>query len=70
MAIPTFSEEDKSFKEKVSKVKKTKPVIVNKREEIIKNNLQDSMKILSLELIQPEKIDKIEKINLEKEEVN
>ncbi len=68
--FPPLVRKIRALRKKVSKVKKTKPVIVNKREEIIKNNLQDSMKILSLELIQPEKIDKIEKINLEKEEVN
>ena len=38
--------------------------------EIIKNNLQDSVKILSLELIQPEKIDKIEKFDIKNEDVN
>ncbi len=68
--FPPLVRKIRALRKKVSKVKKTKPVMVNKREEIIKNNLQDSMKILSLELIQPEKIDKIEKINLEKEEVN
>jgi len=68
--FPPLVRKIRALRKKVSKTKKTKPVIVNKREEIIKNNLQDSVKILSLELIQPEKIDKIEKINLEKEEVN
>ncbi|MCK4688398.1 MAG: hypothetical protein KAT66_09735, partial [Candidatus Lokiarchaeota archaeon] len=68
--FPPLVRKIRALRKKVSKAKKTKPVMVNKREEIIKNNLQDSVKILSLELIQPEKIDKIEKINLEKEEVN
>ncbi len=68
--FPPLVRKIRALRKKVSKTKKTKPVIVSKREEIIKNNLQDSVKILSLELIQPEKIDKIEKINLEKEGVN
>ncbi len=68
--FPPLVRKIRALRKKVSKAKKTKPVIVNKREEIIKNNLQDSVKILSLELIQPEKINKIEKINLKKEEVN
>ncbi len=68
--FPPLVRKIRALRKKVSKAKKTKPVMINKREEIIKNNLQDSVKILSLELIQPEKIDKIENFNIKKEEVN
>ncbi|MFX0041973.1 MAG: hypothetical protein ACFE8L_03585, partial [Candidatus Hodarchaeota archaeon] len=60
----------RSLRKKVSKVKKTKPVMVSKREEIINNNLQESTKILSLESVQPEKINKIEKFDIKNEDVN
>jgi len=66
--FPPLVRKIRSLRKKVSKVKKTKPVMVNTREEIIKNNLQNNMKNLSLE-ITPEKIDTIEKLNIN-EDVN
>lgn len=68
--FPPLVRKIRSLRKKVSKAKKTKPVIVNKREEIVKNNFQESVKILSLEVIEPEKIDKNEKFNIKEDDVN
>jgi len=65
---PLLVRKIRKLKKKVRKAKKTKPILVNNRDEIIKNNLQDRITILAIESIQPEKDVMIEKLPVKKEE--
>jgi len=58
----------RKLKKKVRKTKKTKQIIVNTREQLIKDNRENRIKDLNLENIQLENGGKIEKIPINKEE--
>ena len=49
----------RKLRKKVKKAKKMKPIIVGKREEIIRNNFKDQKRILDLEMIEQTNIEKI-----------
>ncbi|UCC20585.1 MAG: hypothetical protein JSV62_04670 [Promethearchaeota archaeon] len=59
---PPLVRKIRKLKKKVRKGNKTKPIPVNKREEIIKNNIQEQARILDLEITQSERksVDKID----------
>ncbi len=52
---PPFVRKIRKLKKKVGKAKKLKPIIVSAHNEIIKNNFQDQIKILNIELPQLKK---------------
>jgi len=58
---PPFVRKIRALKKKVRKKKKTKPILVNKRDVIIANNFKNKFKDLNLELSQPEDTSKIKK---------
>ncbi len=58
---PPMVRKIRKLKKKVRKAKKTKPILVNKRDEIINNELQNQIKSIEYEVLQPEQVDKIEK---------
>ncbi len=64
---PPMVRKIRKLKKKVKKVKKTKPILVNKRDEIINNELQNQIKGIEYDVIQPEQVDKIEKALIVKE---
>ncbi|MFX0136556.1 MAG: hypothetical protein ACFFDN_23150 [Candidatus Hodarchaeota archaeon] len=55
---PPLVRKIKKLKKKVKKSKKIKPILVNKRDEIIQNNFKDQKVILDVESIKLEKIQK------------
>jgi len=65
---PPLVRKIRKIKKSVKKGRKTKPILVSKREEILKNNFKDHKKLLGLELDQPEILDKINKNSIKKEE--
>lgn len=52
---PPLVRKIKKLRKKVRKSKKTKPIIVNNRDEIVRNNFQNQIKFLNLELTQSKK---------------
>ena len=56
---PPLVRKIRSLKKKVRKSKKTKPILVSKREEIIRNNIEVQKRILDIEIIEKEKVNKI-----------
>ena len=66
---PPLVRKIRALKKKVYKAKKIKPILVRKREEIVKDNIQNNKSILSLDLIQPEKI-KSKKIKNHRTRIN
>jgi len=66
--FPPIVRKIRKLKKKLKKSKGTNPILVFKREEIIENNFKDQKKNLYLVSNQSDKINKIEKIIIEKEE--
>jgi len=64
---PPMVRKIRKLKKKVKKAKKTKPILVNKRDEIINKELQNQIKGIEYDVIQPEQLDKIEKAPIIKE---
>ena len=54
---PPMVRKVRKLKKKINKGKKTKPLLIAKREDIITNNLQDTLQILTLETLDPKKKD-------------
>ncbi|MFX1409622.1 MAG: hypothetical protein ACFFA6_04670 [Promethearchaeota archaeon] len=67
---PPLVRKIRALRKKVYKGKKTKPMLVKNRGEIVADNIKNNQTLLSIESIQPEKIDKIEKSNVNEEGVN
>ena len=65
---PPMVRKIRKLKKKVRKTKKTKPILVQKRDEIINSSYQNQMKILDVDLVQTEEVNKIEKISIKEEE--
>ncbi len=65
---PPLVRKIRKLKKIVRKAKKSKPILVNKRDEIITNSLQNQINILATKSIQPEKDVMIEKTPIKKEE--
>jgi len=65
---PPIVRKIRKLKKKVRKSKKTKQILVNTREQLIKDNRDHGIKDLNLENIQPEDGGKIEKIKIKNEE--
>ncbi|MFX1500334.1 MAG: hypothetical protein ACFFDH_05135 [Promethearchaeota archaeon] len=59
---PPLVRKIRKLKKKIGKAKSTKPILVNKRDEIINNELQNQIKNVEYEIIQPEQVDKVEKV--------
>ncbi|MFX1363630.1 MAG: hypothetical protein ACFFCE_09530 [Promethearchaeota archaeon] len=59
---PPMVRKIRKLKKKVKKSKRIKPIIVDKRDEIISKEIQKQIKTVEYEMIQPEQVDKIEKV--------
>ncbi|MEE9376464.1 MAG: hypothetical protein V3V33_00325 [Candidatus Lokiarchaeia archaeon] len=59
---PPMVRKIRKLKKNVRKAKRTKPILVNKRDQIINNELQNQIKIIEYEVIQPDQVEKIEKV--------
>ena len=57
---PPMVRKIRKLKKNIKKVKKTKPILVSNRDEIIDAELQNQIQIIEYDLIQPEKVEKIE----------
>jgi len=68
---PPMVRKIRKLKKKVKKAKRIKPILVNKRDQIINNELQNQMKIIEYEPVQISEVDKIldkiEKIPIKEE---
>lgn len=62
LKYPPMVRKIRKLKKNVKKSKRTKPIIVDKRDEIIGKELQNQIKSVDYEFIQPEEIDKVEKV--------
>ena len=65
---PPMVRKIRTLKKKVRRGKVKKPIFVNKREDIIQNNLNEFKDILIIKSTQTEEVDKIEKISIKEEE--
>ena len=63
---PSMVRKVRKIKKSVKKGRKTKPILVSKREEILKNNFEEHKKLLELELVKPEILDNINKNSFKK----
>ncbi|MHA1932222.1 MAG: hypothetical protein ACW96X_06755, partial [Promethearchaeota archaeon] len=68
--FPPLVRKMRKLKKRIKKEKKTKPIIVNNREEISKKNFENQKKVLELETVQlqPEKPKKLNNNSIKKEE--
>lgn len=64
---PPMVRKVRKIKKSVKKGRKTKPILVSKREEILKNNFEDHKKLLGLEPVTPEIKYRIDKNSIKKE---
>ena len=64
---PQLVRKIRKLKKSVKKGRKTKPILVSKREEIIQNNFIDHKKSLEQEIVQPEILDKMKNDSIKKE---
>ena len=67
---PPLVRKMRKLKKRIKKGKKAKPIIVSSREEISNKNFEDQKKVLELEIVQhqPDKIKKLNKNSIKKEE--
>ena len=68
--FPPLVRKMRKLKKRIKKEKKTKPILVSSREEISNKNFEDQKKVLELEIVQhqPDKIKKLNKNSIKKEE--
>ncbi len=60
---PPMVRKTRKLRKKIRKGKRAKPILIHKREDIVKNHVQNLLQILKVEPKQPEIIDKGEKIS-------